>query len=472
MDTRSLTRNVGWLWAGYAGRSLGYFLLIVLLTRELGTAGFGELSLFLALTLGVSLVAGSWPFLAVPVLSTEGSSIGAAFKPSLYVAAMATVASLLVAIPIAIGLGIDAPASLACVVISSVALVGLQGIFSVQQTEGRMGEIALLQTLERVVALAVAVAAVATVGLGVVGAEALLTVAAVVTFVVAIAIVRQRHELLRTASDALPDHLISTVMGAVGAMGIVSLASYGVAYVDTFTLAIFRSHGEVGIYSLAYSIFTFVTALTAYWLTAALPEHARSSAAGRTLKEQLPLPRLLKYTGLWGTLIGVTGVAAAFIVPLVFGSAFEETAVPLLILLGGSGVFAATYYALLAALVGARRSSLVAKVGVASVVVNIALDLVLVPLFGVVGPGFATFGQSLIGTFALSLIVLGRGASLRLAAVSAPVVTATMLLAVDPDSIPLASVALVAAILTGLWALGLGRPRSGHPLSKNPIGIA
>ncbi|MBS1886750.1 MAG: oligosaccharide flippase family protein [Actinobacteria bacterium] len=456
MDSRRLTRNVGWLWVGYGGRSLGYFLLIVVLTRELGTAGFGELSLFLALTLGVSLVAGSWPFLAVPVLSAEEGSIGAAFRPSLYVAAMATAASLVVAIPVAFALGIDAPASIACVVVSSVALVGLQGIFSVQQTEGRMGEIALLQTLERVVALAVALVAVAATDLGVVGAEVLLTGAAAVTFTVAIVVVHRRQELFRAPSDAMPYHLISTVMGAVGAMGIVSLASYGVAYADTFTLAIFRSHSEVGIYSLAYSIFTFVTALTAYWLTAALPEHARSSAAGRNLKEQLPLPRLLKYTGLWGTLIGITGVAAAFVLPLVFGSEFEEAAVPLLILLGGSGVFAATYYAFLAALVGSKRSSLVAKVGIASVAVNIALDLILVPPFGVVGPAFATFGQSLVGTFALALIVLGRGASLRLAAVAAPVVTATMLLALDPTSIPLASLTVVVALLTGLWALTSG----------------
>ena len=62
-----MTRNVGWLWVGYVGRSLGYLALIVVFTRALGTAGFGLLSVFLAVTLGVSLVAGSWPFLAVPV---------------------------------------------------------------------------------------------------------------------------------------------------------------------------------------------------------------------------------------------------------------------------------------------------------------------------------------------------------------------------------------------------------------------
>jgi O-antigen/teichoic acid export membrane protein len=458
MDTRRLTRNVGWLWIGYGGRSLGYFLLIVVLTRELGPAGFGVLSLFLAMTLGVSLVAGSWPFLAVPVLSAENRSIGAAFRPSLFVAAIATAASLVIAIPLCLALGITSPTSLVCVVISAVALVGLQGIFSVQQTEGRMGEIAILQTLERVVALVLAGAAVLISGIGVIGAQVLLTIASAVTLGAAIALVRRRQELFRAPGEELPDHLIGTVMGAVGAMGIVSLASYGVAYVDVFTIAIFGSHSDVGIYSLAYQIFTFVVALSAYWLTAALPEHARSSAAGQAVKEQLPLPRLLKYTGLWATLIGFAGVGGAFLLPVVFGSEYERAAVPLLLLLGGSGVLSAAYYALLAALVGAKQTRLVAKVGIASVIVNIVLDLILVPPFGIVGPGFATFGESLVGTGVLAWVILGRGATLKLFAVCAPVVAATMILAIDPDNVGLAAITILVAVLTGAWALLFERP--------------
>lgn len=453
MDSRSLTRNVGWLWAGYVGRAGGYFLLIVVFTRALGTAGFGVVSLFLAVTLGVSLVAGSWPFLAVPVLGAGDRSIGAAFRPSLYVAGLATAASLVVAIPLSIALGIDSPTSLVCVVLSAVALVGLQGIFAVQQTEGRMGEIAALQTLERLIALALALAIAALAGLGVIGSQVLLTIASVATFAIAVVVVERRQNLFRASAEEIPDHPVSTVMSAVGAMAIVSLASYGVAYADIFILAIFRSHSDVGIYSLAYQIFTFVTALTSYWLVAALPEHARSSASGRELKEQLPVPRLLTYLGFWATLVGVTGVVAAFVLPVVFGSGFEGTSAPLLLLLGGSGVFSVVYYALLAALIGAQRSRLVARVSVASVAVNIVLDLILVPAFGVVGPAFATMGQTLVGTFALALVVLGRDACLKIAAVSAPVVATTMLLAIDPGSVPLAAPALVAALATGLWAL-------------------
>jgi O-antigen/teichoic acid export membrane protein len=451
MDSRRLTRNVGWLWVGYAGRSLGYLLLIVVFTRALGTDGFGLLSLFFAVTLGISQVAGSWPFLAVPVLSAKEGSIGGAFRPSAYVAAMATGASIVVAIPVCIGLGIGSIGSIACVVVSAVALVGLQGIFAVQQTEGRMGEIAIFQTLERVIALVIALGAIAATTLGVLGAQALLTIASAATFVAAVAYVGRRVDLFRT-DEHMPDHLVGTVMGAVGAMGIVSLASYGVAYADIFVLAIFRPDSDVGIYSLAYQLFSSVTALTAFWLIAALPEHARSSAAGTDLREQLPVHRLARYTGLWAALIGIGGVVAAFVLPVLFGDSFEETTVPLLLLLGGSGVFAAVYYPLLTALIGAGRSRLIARVSIVSVVTNIVLDLILVPTIGLIGPAFATFGQTIVGAVGLSWLVLGRGATLRLLAVGLPVIATTMVLAIEPKNFALAGLALAAALGTAAWA--------------------
>jgi O-antigen/teichoic acid export membrane protein len=470
MNGRRLSRDVGWLWAGYVGRSAAYFGLIVVLTHALGSSGFGSLAIFLAVTLGVSQVAGSWPFLAVPVLSAKEGSIRAAFRPALYVALLATSASLVVALPLCLAIGIDSPVSLACVVVSSFALVWLQGVFAVQQTEGKMSEIALLQAGERVMALVLASAAALATGLGVLGSQLLLTISSALTAVAAALLVVRRQHLLGSEPGDLPDHLVGTVMDSVGAMGIVSIASYGVAYADIFILALFRSDSDVGIYSLAYQVFSFVTQLATYWLVAALPEHARLTARGDKLREQLPIARLVKYTGLWAALIAVTGVAAAFLLPLVFGSDFEETATPLLLLLGGSGVFAATYFALLPALIGAGRSDLVAQVAIGSVVINIGLDLALVPAIGINGPAFATFGQSLFGTATLATIVLGGRSALRLIAIGAPAAAATMLLALDPNDVRLAGICILSAIVTAAWSLhGKG---SGGPAPEADVGTA
>lgn len=460
---RRLGKDVAWLWAGYVGRAVAYFGLIVVFTRELGPAGFGSLSLFLAVTLGVSQVAGSWPFLAVPVLSAQGRTIGAAFRPSAYVAALATAASLLVALPISFAIQSRAAISLLAVVAYSVALVGLQGIYAVQQTEGKMAGIALLQTGDRLLALTLALGAAAILTLDVLEAEVMLTIASVVSCALAFAMIGRRQNLFRAHADDIPDHLISTVMGSVGAMGIVSLCSYGVAWADIFILAAFRSNSDVGIYSLAYQVFTFVAQLGTLWAVAALPVHARSTASGHDLADQLPISRLAAYACLWAALIAASAVGSVIVLPHAFGSDFDAAVTPLLVLLAGSGIFAAVYFAVLPGLIAAGRTGLVAKVAGGSVVINIVLDLILVPTLGVLGPALATVGQSLFGTIALAGIVLGIRPTLRLLAVGVPAMVGTTLLAINPDDGRLAVLCALIAVTTGLWGLAMTYRAGGLP---------
>lgn len=454
---------MAWLWAGYIARAAAYFGLIVVLTRELGPAGFGSLALFLAVTLGVSQVAGSWPFLAVPVLSAHGRTIAAAFRPSVYVAAMATAACLVVALPISYAIQSRAAISLSAVVVYSVALVGLQGIFAIQQTEGKMSGIALLQTGDRILALVLALGAAATVGLDVHGAEALLTLASVISCAAAFAVIGRRQHLFRPGLDGAPDHPISTVMSSVGGMGIVSVCSYGVAWADIFVLAIFRSNSEVGVYSLAYQIFTFIAQLSALWAVAALPVHARSTASGHELADQLPVPRLTAYAALWAALIAAAAAVSVVVLPIAFGSDFDDAATPLVVLLAGSGIFAAIYFAILPGLIASGGTRLVAKVAAVSVVINISLDLALVPAIGILGPALATVAQSIFGTAALATIVLGTRASLRFLGVSAPAIVSMSLLAIEPSSAALTALCALVAVGTGLLGLRMMRSAGGLP---------
>jgi O-antigen/teichoic acid export membrane protein len=363
------------------------------------------------------------------------------------------VATLVVAIPVSVAIGVGAAVSVVAVVVASVSLVGLQGIFSVQQTEGRMPGIAMLQTAERVVALVLAAATTVAVGLDVLGSQVVLALASLLTFAAGFVVVGRRQRLLRRGPGEMPDHEISTVVGAVGAMAIVSVCSYGIAWADIFVLAAFKSDSEVGVYSLAYQIFSFVTQLTSYWLVAALPHHARSSASGEEVREQLPLHRLVTYTGLWAALVGLGGVVAALLLPVAFGSDFEATTPPLLLLLGGSGIFIATYFAVLPALIAAGHTPLIARIAIGSVVINIALDLALVPPLGVSGPAFATFAQTLFATVAVALAALGTAATLRLLAVAAPAAAATMALAADPGDARLSILCAVVALATAAFCL-------------------
>jgi O-antigen/teichoic acid export membrane protein len=309
-----------------------------------------------------------------------------------------------------------------------------------------------------------AIGAVLLTGLGVTGSEAVLGFPAAVTCAAGFAVVDRRQHLLRRMPGEEPDHEVSTVIEAVGAMAIVSICSYGVAWVDVFVLAAFKSDSAVGIYSLAYQIFAFVTQLTSYWLVAALPEHARWAASGREVRDQLPLRRLVTYTSLWAALIGLGGVLAAVLLPTLFGSSFEGAVPPLLLLLGGSGIFIAIYFAVLPALIATGRTSLIAKVAVGSVAINIGLDLVLVSPLGVEGPALATFAQTLFAATALAITALGPRDALRLLAVGAPAAAATMLLAINPNGAGLLTLCALVAIASaafGLRSLQLSRNSAG-----------
>ena len=330
-----------------------------------------------------------------------------------------------------------------------------------------MAGIALLQTTDRLLAVFLAFAGAAFFTLGVLDAEVLLTVASVVSCVLAFIIVGRRLELLRRHADEIPDHPVSAVMGAVGAMGIVSLCSYGVDWADIFVLAAFRSNAEVGIYSLAYQIFTFVAQLATLWAVAALRLMLVLPPLVKISQSSLPLPRLAAYTGLWAALITAAAVGSVVFLPIAFGPAFADAATPLLVLLAGSGIFAAVYFAVLPGLIASGRSGLVAKVAGGSVAINIVLNVTLVPILGVLGPALATVGQSLFGTIVLAGIVLGFKPTLRLLAVGVPAMLGTTLLAIDPDNVGLAIVCGLIAVATGLWGLALIQRARGLPTAAS-----
>jgi O-antigen/teichoic acid export membrane protein len=459
--SRKLHVDVGWLWAGYVGRAFVYLGLTIVLTRGLGSEEFGQLSLFLAITLGVSQVAGTWPFLAVPVLSAQGRSIGAAFRPAARVAAAATAAALAIALPASFAIHSTSPISLLALVGYSISLIGLQGVYSVLQTEGRMPSIAALQFGERGLALALALVIVGFGTLTVLGAEALLAGSCLLSCALAYAWVVRRGALREGGVEEEPDHQVAAVMAAVGAMGIVSVCAYGVAWVDIYILAAFRSDAEVGVYSLAYQVFTFVIQLGSLWAVAALPAHARSTASGENLASQLPLRRLVATTAIWGAVVAAVAIGCALVLPHAFGSEFDDAYPPLMVLLAGSGICGAGYFLVLPALIASGRTALIAWVSAVTVGINLALDLLLVPKVGVMGPAIATVAQTFFGTAVLATVALGRRGAAMIAAAGAPAAAGVFLLATDPTGAPLLALAALGGLVSAALAFVLLGGRAG-----------
>jgi O-antigen/teichoic acid export membrane protein len=447
---RRLLADVSWLWAGYVGRSLAFLGVTVLLTRSLGPHGFGELSLFMAFGLGVASLAGSWPFLAVPILAQRGRRIAEIFRPAIRLAALGTLACLIVALPLAWAILAPSAAMLLMLCIYAIALVSFQGLYGVFQAEGRMREIATVQTGERVLTLLVLAAIALAATLSVRAAEGTLALAAVVASGLAYLTLVKREDLLGSDSEAGLDW--RTVLKTIGAMGIVNAASYGVAWIDIYLLAAFKPASDVGIYSLAYQIYTFALQLASLWIVATLPRHARSLYAGVSVADQLPREKMLMGTRVWAASIGIGTVVTAIALSSVFGSGFSDSAQPLMILLVGAS-FLAPYLAVVSVLIAADESPLIARVSIACVAINIGIDLVLIPTVGLLGPAVATTAQSAVGAVWLISHALGGRRLIEVVRASVPAAAAIALLAIDPTNPALLALTAIVSLVTAAPAL-------------------
>lgn len=465
---RRLVADVAWLWVGYVGRSVAYLGLVFVMTRSLGADEYGRLSLFLAIALGVSQLAGGWPFLAIPVLSAR-SSISAAARPTIRVGAWATLAMLAIAVPALLAMQGGGLASAARLAVYAVALVGLQLYYAILQSQGRMGGIALLQTLERVIALVAMVGYLALASLTRGAAEALLGAAAVAALLVG-AIGTGK---LSTSGDSPRTEGVRSVLSAVGALGVVSVCSYGVAWIDLFILSALRSDAEVGVYSLGYQIYTFTIQIGSLWAVAALPRHVRSIAAGKDPVSSLPLPPLVAGAKVWAGACAAGAVVAALLLPTVFGQDFSRSGPPLMILLGGTivtfGYFVATPVA-----IAASRAKAIASIAVLAVSINLALDLALVPIAGVYGPAIATSVQGLISAVAILVVVCGRRVALAIVAAGTPAAIATTVLALDLNSpllLTITGIVALGSLVSGARAFPRGSAPALSPEAQ-PLGQA
>jgi O-antigen/teichoic acid export membrane protein len=454
----TLGRRMSWLTAGYAARSLASVLLATMLARSLGPAAYGELSLFIAFAAGIAVLAGAWPFLAVPILTARGPTIGAVFRPALTLSLSGAAVGSLVFLPLAwIFVAPDALV-VALLVVYALALLGLNGAYAVFQTQRRAHAIATAQTAERLAALAVVGAVAVGATLTVLRAEAALATAAVV--VCAAAYRFASIPLLRSREG--PAVGIRDVTRAVGPMALVTAGAFVVAWVDLVVIAAFRDQREVGLYALAYQIFSVGVQVGALWIVAALPDEARRAAAGERAR-RVPREPVAAATRAWAA--GVVGVAvvAAILLPLVFGSEFAEARGPLMALLVGATSLA-PYYVVVAVLLAEHRARELAWLTLGAVAVNVVLDLALVPWLGPWGAAVATTAQTLLATLVAVGLAVGRARALEVARLIALPASALAVLAFSPESVVVLLGAGAVAAATGyrglraLWAVR----RSAH----------
>ena len=191
--------------------------------------------------------------------------------------------------------------------------------------------------------------------------------------------------------------------------GLASL--YLLLRIDVLLLAALRSDADVGLYALAVGLIELTNVATDAVATVVI---RRQVTLGLDEAAQLTA-RVIGITSVLA-LAAVSGllVLSPFVVPLVYGEAFRGSVPALISLAPGVLALAATRSAG-GYLIRLNRPWVVTAMTTSAMVVNVALNLLLIPPLGIVGAGLAS-SVAYFGLAAAYLIWLTRSTGLRPAA--------------------------------------------------------
>jgi O-antigen/teichoic acid export membrane protein len=183
----------------------------------------------------------------------------------------------------------------------------------------------------------------------------------------------------RGASEVLRQAL---TLGASYALGLISFN------LDSVLLGFLLGATAVGFYGAAYKPVTVVLAMPMTYFIGLFPALSRAySESHETFREIFV--RSLRLTWIFALPIGIGGIfLAGPIINLLFGPAYANS-VPALRILSWSAVFVVLRGTYRQGLNAAHRSRLDLWCGGTSVAINLILNLLLIPRFGIIGAAFA-----------------------------------------------------------------------------------
>lgn len=166
---------------------------------------------------------------------------------------------------------------------------------------------------------------------------------------------------------------------------------------DALLLSLLKGSHDVGIYGVAYRFYEMTIPFPAFFLAPVFPllSAAAISAAGPAEFSQL-LQRSFDVIGVAAVLVvAVTLPLASDMVRIVAGDSFEDSTLPLRILMVGAS-FSFLASLLLFALIALDRQKKVLLLTVVALVVNLALNLVLIPRYSYTAAAAIATGTQLV----------------------------------------------------------------------------
>jgi O-antigen/teichoic acid export membrane protein len=276
-------------------------------------------------------------------------------------------------------------------VLSLPAVVLQMVLIGATRGTGRMKAYVLVDQITDGVVRVVLVAGALALGTGLDGTAVAFTVASYITLAAAALAARGVLGSYRQARAVDSRDLIRFSANQWGA----SLAGVGLLWADTLLLGLWRPPADVAVYSIATRTVLFGMMFILPIGIAFQPQIGRMYA----LSDRAGLARMYAFATKWSTIAGCPpllflALFATPIVTLLYAPSYSRGAWPMALLAIGQTVNAATGpCGHVVTMIG--RSDLVLKNSVAALVLNVVLNLLLIPPYGMVGAGLA-WGISIV----------------------------------------------------------------------------
>lgn len=189
------------------------------------------------------------------------------------------------------------------------------------------------------------------------------------------------------------------------------------SYVDAVMLGVMRSDAETGLYTAAYRLYEGLTYAPSIIAAVLMPRLSADFVTDRRRHRRLASLGLVASALLALPIGAVVYAVARPLMTLLFGAAFAASAAPLRILSVGL-VFVFTIWVLHAIAISVNREKLLLKTGIVGLVVNVGVNLYLIPKLGMNGAALATIIGELV-SMAMLLVGLRRTNQAGQAAVNA-----------------------------------------------------
>ena len=376
---RVIARNTGVQAAADILGKLASLAFYAVMARELGQDGFGAFTFALSLALVLTTVAsfGTDEILARTV-ARDRTTAPRLLTDALTVNVALGLVAVLGAVGFAFAGGYDAEVRAAVALLAAAAVVelGAKSVYATFQAHDDLRPVAASLVIQRWVTALAGIGAMLA-GADVVGVAAIYLGGALLAFAYAAGrLARMRIGASRRVSAASARALL----GMSVALGVTLIVHTVLFRVDAVLLSLIKGNAAVGLYGVAYRLFESTLFISYAFVAALLPTLARLSPHGTpSLGSAFETGTKL----IVAALLPLGAVFALFpepILRLIYGDGFEAAATPMRWLAGAAALYGVGYLSA-TLLIAQGRQGLLPWISGAVLVLNVALNLLLIPTY-------------------------------------------------------------------------------------------